>query len=427
MKTEEKALEQSRIELTVTVEPEEVREWIAAWCEKNEREGGLLSSFDTCDLADEAVQRKAKGALLAYGDYAVMDNRTPSPLARPVLVARSEVTRDEPFSFSIIYIPFPQMNLTSYDPVEVRVMPIVVTEEEIDQRVRDMIKDMPATQSKAAGAVVEVGDTVEISMKATANGEPYSALTSSMREYRIGDLFMPQAFEDMLVGMGVDDVASCDLVVPKVQEPKEEGDFCEVTVEVKVLRIMRDDVSSLSDESVRRLFPGMGSLEQLRRGVRQTIVDEKRLMQRDYKLGRVMDALARRVDAPLPDEVYEAQYEASLRGLDEQLKAAGMTRDEFFKGQNTNESQFRIAAMMDIRSQLTQSIALDAVARHAELEPTDADRAAFFTMVAQTEGEEAVRDLQEGSYAAALDESIKRLMAQELVMEQAIEKEIPRR
>jgi len=121
----------------------------------------------------------------------------------------------------------------------------------------------------------------------------------------------------------------------------------------------------------------------------------------------------------MPDAVYEAYYGMAIKNLEAQLKEQGQTLESYLGDQGINENQFRMSVMMDIRGQLRQAAALDAYARHFGIEANEGDLNDYLNLVLATEGEEAVRMLQEAPYRSGLIESARRWKAQEHAVEHA--------
>jgi len=415
--------EQGVTKLTVTISPEEIREWIAQWL-ANGGKARQLEDLDAADWSDARVQKAAKKALFEYGDHLILDDKYPSPIDMPLLATGQNVSLDEQFTFAIDYTALPERELSSYDPPSMRIPLLKTRDEEVTRELEEILKTVPCSQERPAGSKVENGDTVEISMDAkTKDDTTYDALSTSLRQYRLGDDFMPPAFDEALMGLSVGDEAVCSLKIEHRETPdeppEEEKRYIDVDVNLKLLRILREDVNAIDDEFVRRQFPGIRTVDQLKQAIRNEIEESKAAMVEEDKTRRAVSELVGRIQGGMPDAVYEAYYGMAIKNLEAQLKEQGQTLESYLGDQGINENQFRMSVMMDIRGQLRQAAALDAYARHFGIEANEGDLNDYLNLVLATEGEEAVRMLQEAPYRSGLIESARRWKAQEHAVEHA--------
>lgn len=92
---------------------------------------------------------------------------------------------------------------------------------------------LPETRPKDDDAVVEQGDTVDIVLEATKDGEIYELLTAPSRLYDMGSMFLPQTFEDALLGMRRGETKEFVLELPHSDTPWDESDKTQ-SIELKV-------------------------------------------------------------------------------------------------------------------------------------------------------------------------------------------------
>lgn len=425
MQVEKQIRDNGLTELTVTITPEEVKQWLDEAGMTKLKNGKVLSELTPEEWKEKKVQDEIKSALLSYGDHAVLDNMTPTPLEDPYLGSQHDVMPNEGFEFEVLYAALPESELDSYKPVKVRVAQFTTSDEEIDERLEEILKGVPCTQEKPEGSVVEAGDTVEISMDATSNGARYEALSSGVREYRLGDNFLPKAFDDALLGLHVGDETTCSFQVEHHDHPgeapaeNEEKTFVPVDVSLKVLRIMHENLQSIDDKFVQQQFPGIGNVKQLRNAVKKSIDEEKQEINDQNAASQVISELVNRIHVDIPDAIYEAYYAMIVKNFDAQLREEGKTHDDFLKEQDIDEGQFRIDVMFDVRQQFMNAIALDSYARHFKLEPTEKDIRDFLGAVKAQEGMEAVKQIESAPYPAGVKESVRRYMAQQKAIKNA--------
>lgn len=415
-------------ELEVIADVADVRDWIEQWRASGVEGASRLGSYDELDLSDEKTQVAAKRAVMQVGSECILDDKLPSPMETPWIGAKDDLEKGESFAFTIRYAALPARELSSYGPATVRLPTIKVSEQEIDDEIAEMLKTVPAAQERPEGSVVEQGDTVEISMEATSDDVRYEALSSKLRQYRLGDNFLPPAFDEALLGLHVGEEADCELLIEHKEhaddpEPADEDKaYTPVTVHLKLLRILRDDTSVIDDSFVRRQFPGIGGVSQLREGIRKEIFEAKNLMVEEQKISTVLGELSKRVQGGIPDAIYDAYYDMVVQNFDAKLAEEGQTHESFLQQEEIDEGEFRMRVMWDIRGQLLGAMALDAWARHYGISASEDDVNDFLNYVNDAEGAEAVQKLEEAPYHGGIVESARRHLAQNDAVERAVVK-----
>lgn len=424
MRVTEKMREDGLTELTVEADVEDIRSWLAAWSNADINGDSISHDYDSIDFLDSVSQNAAKRIVMQCGSGLVLDEKIPSPLATPRMGSLTELKHGEPFTFTIVYAALPQRELSSYEPVKVRLPKVSVTEEEVTEQLEEILKTVPPTQERPEGSTVENGDTVEISMEATTEtGAPFEALSASLRQYRLGDNFLPQAFDEALIGLKVGDDTNCDLLIERAsteESTDEKPQYTPVTVHLTLLRILREDIASIDDEFVRQQFPGMSNVRQLREGIRKELFEAKCKAQTIEKTERVVSELAQRIDGGVPDAIYEAYYAMAMQNLEDQLASEGTDYEHFLDEQGVSETDFRVSVMLDIRNQFKNAMALDAYAHHLGIEVQEEDIEDFLSYVGTEEGPEAAMKLQEAPFHGGLVESVRRHLAQDAALKSAI-------
>lgn len=391
------------VSIAVTVDADEVSRWL-------DRSDEFSQGVDWAVASQDALKR----AVTSQAEYELLNERRPSPLTRPLIVAARDLQEGSPFQFTISFAELPASDLTGYEPIALPLRRPEVTDDEVQKLFESAIGSVTATTPKGDGAVVEDGDTVDIALESVSEGKVYHPLTASKRYYELGSGFMPKDFDDMLRGMAVGQRSSVNLKVPRSDTPYDEpSGYLDVRVTATVNGIMRDSAASVDDAWVRAQFPGIAGVDDLKKSLRRQLQAEKDDMYAQSGASLILRKLAERLqDNSIPDAVLELQAQEALESIREQLADQGRTMEDFLERQNMDENSLRMSLMMDVRAQDRQMMALDAWARHYGLQPTEDDRERYRALVAKDVGAEEAEQILGTMYEGALDESVLRMMAQ---------------
>lgn len=306
----------------------------------------------------------------------------------------------------------PRRELSSYDPVEVTVPALRVTEGQIDARMDEVAESYTAIEKDKSRSVVEEGAIVQISMECLKDGERFPQLCFEKRPYRAGSGQMPEGFDEAIVGARVGQTVHVDFLLPAREDV--DGTMCghSVAADVKIEAIMREVSRVLTNEFVRTMIPNLDSLDDLRAQCEREIRERMQAEMRHYRNFLVADELAKRVEGVIPDSAYDAVVNQMTASLRDQARAQHCTLEELLKSQGSSEEQFRMTALMQARTQLRQAAALEAWARYRNLEVADRDIEDFFASF----GADASRmreEMESGGYSYLIKEGALRLKASE--------------
>ena len=92
---------------------------------------------------------------------------------------------------------------------------------------------------------------------------------------------------------------------------------------------------------------------------------------------------------------------------------------EYLADNDMTPDDFELKFMMDTRARFRQTTALDALARHLNIEPTSDDYDRYFLEMEASESQERVSAIRKVSYRTELRESVKRFMASEYLLSHA--------
>ena len=377
MKVKEKQLEDGTIRLSITATAQEVDRAL------DRAQGAIASRFGLrpdpertvadalaehlgVNDVDSILQSQAMNMLVPFA----LDQRGITPLAQPKIQPAPGFKRGHAFAFQIDVIPKPRFTLSSYDPVEITVPPFKSVDVDVDEEIRanmNMYSDFVTAEPHPVGP----DDSFLIAIEVRLDGERLSGISTDSRIYSMGRGFMPESFDEQLLGMDVGETKSFEfegegydsngLRVMRTYD-------CTVTV-----KEMKEEVlPELTDEWVKRVMPSYDSIDKLREEIRLSF--ETQAMH-DYEMQLITIAqieLAKRLEGEIPDEAFDAtatSIEATLRN---QLSQQGVTMADFIEEQG-GEQNYKVGIMMQARQTLRCDYALDALFEHEGLVVTDED------------------------------------------------------
>ena len=366
---------------------------------------------------DSVVSSQAAEALMPFA----VDKTGLIPAFPPTIDPKSALKRGQTFQFEVTITPKPDYELSSYEPVSITLQPLKIDTSEVDAQLAQMA-DTYAEYVTDDPHPVGKGDSCKIKMSAKReNGEDIPALATEGRTYVAGMGYMPDGFEENVLGMNVGETKTFEFDAPDIDENGKEV-TSHLTATVTVLEMQKRVAPEVNDEWVKKYMPFYKDAADLRKNIEESITKKQRQEYETARRQAVAAAAAKRFQGSIADEVYEAVSKNMMNNLRNQVAAQGMKFEEFVEQQG-GQQQFNMMMMLQIREMLTQGYTLDAVFRHEGLIITDEDLTEACTELGQGDPKVVRRQLEESGRGFVLREAAERLRANKWLVEHADIKE----
>ena len=265
------------------------------------------------------------------------------------------------------------------------------------------------------------GDYVTIDLEVTVGGEPIEDATVEDALYEIGSGGVTPKLDDELPGV----VAGSDLTytddLPD-DYPEHGGEEAEFLVKVKDVRAktlpeLDDDFALTASE--------FESVEELRAGIRRSLLRRKVQEARHELRASVLEAFVARIDIPLPPSMIEAEKDFRINQVKQQAEQYGVDFEQLLQMQDVDPEQFERNAAAQAEQSVKAQLVLDALAREIDVtvEPREVDEEIY--RQAMTRGVEPQKIAQvieqQGSLPVLVSDIMRRKSIDALVEAAAIE------
>ena len=298
-------------------------------------------------------------------------------IANPDFEETGIVADGEDFTFTLAGEVKPSVELLTYDPVEIKMPAEEATDEEVNAQI-EALRTYYYSFETVEGRAVQAEDFVQLNMACTADGNPVQGLNSESRLVELGAGVIPAAMEEQLIGMKTGDSKSFDFSIAG------DEDFAYLGVEsihadVAVKEIRVKVVPELDAEFAAKL--GVDSIDALKDQIKQAIDQQKGQQLPSLKEQRCVIELAKRVHGDIPAAYVTFTRQDILREFYMNLQQQGVTLDQFFAQQGIDAEEFNKDLDEEAAEVAAQSLALDALFAHLNIEITDADLDEEFKVV----------------------------------------------
>ena len=312
-------------------------------------------------LGKEATLAQATNDILAANEPAVLNELDIVPLKEGDYKELDLAKDHEDYTYTVTFSLRQSVELNSYEPVEIEMPPAEVTEGEIDAQI-EMLMGYHATFEEADRAV-QNDDYVTASVKDVKGATRFAG---ENRMFVVGSENFPTEVNEGLVGMKKDE--SKEISWTPMGDNAEE-----VTIEVTINNVKERKLPELTDEFVKENF-GFDTIAAMRDGVKEELEGDKTSKLPGLKENRAVAALSERLELEKVDEDYEQSVFSELgQTFLQNLSSRGMTLDVWLQASGLTSEAFIADLHRQANDVARESLALDALARHLEIEVSDED------------------------------------------------------
>ena len=312
-------------------------------------------------LGKEATLAQATNDILAANEPAVLNELDIVPLKEGDYKELDLVKDHEDYTYTVTFSLRQSVELNSYEPVEIEMPPAEVTEGEIDAQI-EMLMGYHATFEEV-DRPVQNDDYVTAAVKDVKGATRFAG---ENRMFVVGSENFPTEVNEGLVGMKKDE--SKEISWTLMGEDAEE-----ITIEVTINNVKERKLPELTDEFVKENF-GFDTIAAMRDGVKEELEGDKTSKLPGLKENRAVAALSERLELEKVDEDYEQSVFSELgQTFLQNLSSRGMTLDVWLQASGLTSEAFIADLHRQANDVARESLALDALARHLEIEVSDED------------------------------------------------------
>lgn len=390
METKVEALQDNKVKITVTVDAKEIdnrikktyRDFANKYNFPGFRRGKAPRPVIDNALGAEAVRANVTDDVVNESYPLAIDQADLYPVGKPDFDEPALVEGGADYTFSCTVEVKPEIELSSYEPVEIELVADGASDAEIDAQVEGLRDYYHTFEDAAAATKIKEGSYADLSIKATDdNGEAIGSLESESRLYGLGMGLFPETFDAEIMGMKKGQSKSFTIDVPASSEStlmaSLAGKTKAVNFEVEVLVVKKQILPELTDEWVKETL-GFENIVELRERVADTIKDQKAEALPRMKETACLNALMERVEGEVPAAMCEDAEATLLQDFFTQLQRQGVSFDMYLQQSGLTADQFKADVKLQAADTAKQDLALDAWARHFEYKATDEDVAAEF-------------------------------------------------
>ncbi|MHA6259362.1 trigger factor [Sporosarcina sp. CAU 1771] len=303
---------------------------------------------------------------VAYGN--ALDEAGVDPIDRPEIDIE-QMEKGKSLIFKAVVTLKPEVKLGEYKGLEVTRLDTEVTDEEIEEQLKDRQTAFAELVVKEEGEI-ENGDSVKLDFKGFADGEPFEGGESEGFDLEIGSGSFIPGFEEQMIGMKVGEEKSIEITFPEEYHAAELAGKL-ATFEVKVHEIKSKEIPELNDELAKEIDEEVESLEALRTKMKEQTATEKLSASETALRDDLVEAAATNVEVDIPQVMIDTEVNRMMEEFGQRLQSQGMNLELYFQFSGQDEEALRTQMTEDAQKRVRVSLTLEAIGKEENLEVTE--------------------------------------------------------
>jgi trigger factor len=325
----------------------------------------------------EDIQADVMNKLIADAYFQAVQEHKISPVDLPEI---SDVSLDKgsPLSFSATVEVRPNIELGTYDGIEVKEEPLTVSDEELEQTI-NRLREMYAQLEVVEGRPAEKGDSIIIDFEGFREGKSIAGAKASDHMLTLGSGNLIPGFEDQLVGVNKGEAKEISVSFPADYTNKDLAGK-NAMFKVMVKEIKRAVMPEVNDDFAKDIG-NHNTVEELRARVKEDLEARKRdelaSAQREELLSKLVDAHT----FDVPPGMVERELQAMMKQQAVRLARQGMDVKSF------DAEKYREERLPLAERRVKGLLILDAVADREKVTVIDEELTAELQVLSRKSGQ----------------------------------------
>ena len=262
----------------------------------------------------------------------------------------------------------PEIEITDYKGIKAPKEVKEITDADIDNQI-DVIRKKNARIVSVDDRAAQLNDEVIIDFEGFFGDEAFEGGKGEDHPLKLGSGQFIPGFEDQIVGHNIGDEFDVTVTFP---ENYQMSDYAgkEAVFKCKLKAISYEELPEINDDLIKDATE-FDTVDEYRADIKSKL-EEAAVQQADSAFeNAVMNALIEKVDAPIPNCMFEQRIDALMRSFEQQLRQQGMDLKLYFQYTGMDADSFRDTYRDRAVNEVKLRLALETIAEVENLEPTE--------------------------------------------------------
>jgi len=292
------------------------------------------------------------------------------PVDRPE-VDVEQIGKGQPLVFKATVTVKPEVKLGDYKGLTVEEKDFTVTDEAVEEELKQMQNRSAELVVLEDGAAIEKGDYAIIDFKGFVDGEAFEGGEAENYQLEIGSGTFIPGFEDQIIGLKKGDKKDIEVTFPEDYHAAELAGKPAV-FKVKVNEIKRKNLPELDDEFAKDVSE-FDTLDELKADIKNKLEEKAKTDAENYKKESLIEKATENAEINLPEVMVENEVNHMVNDFAQRLQYQGMNLDLYYQFTGLDEEKLREQFQPDAEKRVRTTLVLEAIGKAENVEVTDED------------------------------------------------------
>ncbi|MEK3934028.1 trigger factor [Sporosarcina sp. FSL W7-1349] len=316
----------------------------------------------------EALYNDALDFILPDAYANAVEEADIEPIDRPEIDIE-QMEKGKSLIFKAVVTLKPEVKLGDYKGLEVTRQNTEVTDEEIEEQLKDRQQAFAEMIVKEDGVVAD-GDTVNLDFEGFVDGEAFEGGKAEQYDLAIGSGSFIPGFEEQLIGLKTGEEKDVEVTFPEEYHAAELAGKPAV-FKVKIHEIKSKELPELDDELAKEIDEEVENLDALRVKLKEKTAEEKKAASDTSLRDDLVEAAARNAEVDIPEVMVETEVNRMMDEFAQRLQMQGMNLDLYFQFSGQDEEALRSQMRDDALQRVRVSLTLEAIGKAENIEVTE--------------------------------------------------------
>lgn len=336
---------------------------------KGFRKGKVSRKLAEREFGEGAFYEGAINALIGPELEAAVAETNLNIVDRPNVEIIS-IDKEQGVELKAVCITKPEIEISDYKGISAPKAVREITDEDIDKQV-EIIRKKNARIVSVDDRAAQMNDEVIIDFEGFFGDEAFEGGKGEDHPLRLGSGQFIPGFEDQIVGHNIGDEFDVNVTFPEEYQMTEYAGKA-ATFKTKLKAISYEELPEIDDDLVKDSTE-FETVDEYRADIK-TKLEEAAVSQAENAFETaIMDALIAKVDAPIPNCMYEQRIDSLMRSFEQQLKQQGMDLKLYFQYTGMDMDSMRDTYRDRAENEVKLRLALEKIAELENIEIPEED------------------------------------------------------
>lgn len=292
------------------------------------------------------------------------------PVDQPSIdVGEIEKGKDVVFTCEITVKP--EVTLGEYKGIEVEEESVEVTDEEVEEELKNLQASQAELVLKEDGEVEE-GNTAVIDFEGFLDDVPFEGGKGENHSLEIGSGQFIPGFEEQLIGKVTGEEYALDITFPEEYHAEDLAGK-EIVFKVTIHEIKEKELPELDDEFAKDVDEEVETLEALKEKKKEELLKSKQNLAENNKREAVINQVSDNAEVDIPEAMVESELEQMMREFEQRLQGQGMNLENYFQFSGQTEDDLKEQMKEDAAKRVKTNLTLEAILEAEDIKVEDED------------------------------------------------------